>query len=287
MAISFRVVGVVAAAALLVAQAHASPRYRVEQPAANRAMTAAAINLGAPPTPCSPSATTCCPGADCVDHPEFIVASPLLVETAIGVETISSHLIHVGQRFTIKFHALDPAAALWTFPDIAKKVSRCKTGVDLACTYVAVKQDVTYPFAATYDGWSEFKFGAINHNGIGVGYNYYAVVGGGIPVIGRLADARGRGVARGGIQNPGGPTPDPGVLIDFSAKRHGVLTPLYAAAPSVHGSVAHPYDVGYYGLTVKPGTYAVSAGDRLQNIRCKSRRIHVTHPVYNFNLVCN
>lgn len=281
------VVGLLAAVVLLVAQARASPRDPLEQPAASHAITAAAINLGAPPTPCSQSAATCCPGADCLNNPEFSLASPLMVETAIGDETISSHLVHVGQRFTIKFHALDPAAALWTFPDIAKKVSDCKTGVDLTCTYVAVKQDVTYPAAATYDGWSEFQFGAVNHNGPGVGYNYYAVVGGGIPVIGRLADALGRGVARGGVQNPGGPTPDPGVLIEFSAKRHGVLTALFGAAPSVHGSVAHPYDVGYYGLTVKPGTYTVSAGDRLQNIRCRPRTIRVTHAVYNFNLLCN
>jgi len=76
-------------------------------------------------------------------------------------------------------------------------------------------------------------------------------------------------------------------VIEFSAKRHGLLTPLFGAAPSVHGSVAHPYDVGYYGLTVKPGTYTVSAGDLFQHIRCKSRTIHVIHAVSNFNLVCN
>jgi hypothetical protein len=210
----------------------------------------------------------------------------LLLETGVGVEEASPHLIHVGQRFTITFGDATPSSALWSFPDIAKKVSRRKAGVDLKCTYVARKQDVTYPALATYDGWSDFSWQGIDKFGAGTGFGYYAIVTNGTTVTGRLADRHGRGIPRGGIQNPGGPTPDPGVLIYFEAKRHGVLTPLYASAPSIHGSPAHPFDVGYYGLLIKPGTYKVVAGDVFEHISCKTRTLHLTHSISNFNITC-
>jgi hypothetical protein len=251
------------------------------------AVPAGAPNLGAPPKPCSPSAKGCCPGADCLATPAFVTASPFLTETAIGVETISRHLIRVGQKFTLTWHSSDPFAAMWTFPTTWKRLTACKTGVDLTCTYVARARDVTYPARATYDGWSEYSWGAIDHNGPGIGYGYYAIVGPRIPVWGRLADKHGRGIPKGGIQAPpGGGTPDPGVLIEFSVKRRGTLTPIYAAAPSIRGSVGHPYDVGYYGLVVKPGTYTVTAGDPITHVRCTTRRLHVSHAASNFNLRC-
>ncbi|MDQ6804714.1 MAG: hypothetical protein M3065_07045 [Actinomycetota bacterium] len=77
------------------------------------------------------------------------------------------------------------------------------------------------------------------------------------------------------------------MLFYFSAKRHGVLTPISSAAPTIHGSLTHPYDVGYYGVVIKkPGTYKVIAGDPVQGIRCKTRALHVTHEVRTFNLAC-
>lgn len=251
-----------------------------------RAHVAAGPNLGPNQIPCPPKATNCCPGADCNAHPELLPASPYLVTTSVGVETISSHEIHVGQRFTVTFHAGDRSSALWSFPDIAQRVSRCKTGVDATCTYVARARDVTYPAFATYNGWSEYKWGGINKFGAGLGFGYYAIVGNGIAVSGRVADKHGNGIPQGGIQNPGGPTPDPGVGIDFSVMRHGVLTPIYAAAPGVHGSSAHPYDVGYYGLVVKPGKYIVDAGDFFEHISCGRRVVHITHDTSNLNLIC-
>jgi hypothetical protein len=100
-------------------------------------------------------------------------------------------------------------------------------------------------------------WGAIDRNGPGVGYGYYAIVGSGIAVSGRLADKHGKGIPRGGIPaGPGGSTPDPGVVIEFSAKRHGVLTPL------------------------------VSAGDLFEHIRCSTRVLRVTHAIRNFNFHC-
>lgn len=196
-------------------------------------------------------------------------------------------MIHVGQRFTITFHAGSPTSAHWTFPDIAQKVSSCSAGADRSCTYVARPQDVTYPRLASFDGWTDYRWAGGDINGIGVGYGYYAIVSNQIAVTGRLADAHGHGIPRGGIETaPGQPTPDPGVLIEFDVKRGGQLVPVYAAAPSIHGSAAHPYDVGYYGLLMKPGTYTVVAGDPVTHIRCQQRTLHVTHSVSNFNLVC-
>jgi hypothetical protein len=255
------------------------------------ASAAASPNLGAPPTPCPSTALTCCPGAAaaCNANPKLVFASPFLVQTAIGTESISPDVIHVGQKFTLTWHSTDPYAAQWTFPDnIGQKLTSCKTGVDVTCTYRALARGVTYPAFANYDGWSEFEWGAIDRNGAGVGYGAYAIIGPGIPVSGRLQNKQGQGIPRGGVPaGPTGITPDPGVVIDFSVKRHGVLTPIYAAGPNLHGSVAHPYDVGYYGLIIKkPGTYTVTGGDFFQHIRCKSRVLHVTHEVRNFNLVC-
>jgi hypothetical protein len=256
--------------------------------ASARARAAALPNLGAHQVPCPPNAKTCCPGADCNAHPELLPASPYLVQTAVGVESISPHEIHVGQRFTITFHRIAPSAANWYFPDIAKKVSRCKTGVDLTCTYVAQANDVTYPAAATYNGWSEFKWGGGDINGIGYGYDYYAIIGNAIPITGRAEDKHGHGIAHGGIppSSPNGSTPDPGVLVVFTPVKHGVAGG-YAAAPSIHGSRAHPYDVGYYGIALKRGTYTVQAGDPVRGIRCKGRRLHLTHAISNLNFVCN
>jgi hypothetical protein len=230
---------------------------------------------------------SCCPGADCNTHPELLPASPLLVETAVGTERISPHEIRVGQRFTIKFSPISPSAAKWTFPDIGKKVSACRTGVDRTCIYVAQARDVTYPVFATYDGWSEYMWSGGDVNGIGVGYDYYAIIGDGIAVSGRLTDKHGKAIPRGGIQTPpGSPTPDPGVLIEFSVKRHGVLTPIYGAAPGIHGSAAHPYDVGYFGLRVKPATYTITAGDPIEHISCGRRVIRIRHDLSNLHLVC-
>ena len=251
-------------------------------------MLAAGPNLGAHQRPCVPGKDlTCCPGADCVAHPDLLPASPLLVETAVGVETISPHVVHVGQRFKITFTPISPSAAHWTFPDIARKVSSCRSGVDRTCTYLARGQDVTYPQFATYNGWSDYMWTGGDINGIGVGYDYYAIVGNRIAVSGRLTDQHGNAIPRGGIvTSPGTPSPDPGVLIEFSVKRRGVLTAVYGAAPSIHGSVAQPYDVGYYGLTVKPGTYTILAGDPIEHISCKRRVLRITHSVTNIDLVC-
>ncbi len=251
------------------------------------AVVASGPNLGPAPQPCAPGARTCCPGANCFAHPELIPASPLLVQTAVGVESISSHEIHVGQRFTITFHAGSPTSAHWTFPSIAQKVSSCRAGVDLVCTYVARAADVTYPEFATFNGWTDYTWSGGDINGIGTGYGYYAIVSNRIAVSGRLADSRGRGIPRGGIQTaPGQPTPDLGVLIEFEAERHGQLEPIYGAAPSIHSSPAHPYDVGYYGLLMNPGTYVVIAGDPVTHTSCKRRTLHLSHSIVNFNLVC-
>ncbi len=267
------VVGLPGASVGLAAQAHGA---------------AAVPNLGTHQIPCPPNATTCCPGADCNAHPELLPASPYLVQTAVGVESISPHEIHVGQRFTITFHRISPSAANWYFPDIAKKVSRCKTGVDLMCTYLAQANDVTYPAAATYNGWSEFKWGGGDINGIGYGFDYYAIIGNAIPITGRVQDKDGHGIPQGGIppSGPNGSSPDPGVLIVFTPVKHGSSVG-YGAAPSIHSSPAHPYDVGYYGIALKPGTYTVQAGDPVRGIRCKSRRLHLTHAMSNLNFVCS
>ena len=253
-----------------------------------KAAAAAVPNLGAHQRPCVPGKDkTCCPGADCNSHPGLLPASPLLVETAVGTERISPHEIRVGQRFTIKFTPISPTAAHWTFPDIAKKVSGCRSGIDRTCTYLAGPRDVTYPEFATYNGWSDYMWSGGDINGIGVGYDYYAIISNRIAVTGRLADKHGKAIPRGGIQTPPGtPTPDPGVTIEFLVKRHGTLKVVYVAAPSLHSSPAHPYDLGYYGLLVKRGTYTVEAGDPIEHIACKRRVVHITRPVHNLNLVC-
>jgi hypothetical protein len=145
------------------------------------------------------------------------------VQTAAGVESISPHEIHVGQRFTITFHRISPSAANWYVPSIAKKVSPCRTGVDLTCKYVAQAVDVTYPAAATYDGWSEFKWGGGDVNGLGYGYDYYAIIGNSGPLPGGVEDKHGHGIPRGGVPaGPNGSTPDAGVLIVFTPVKHGV-----------------------------------------------------------------
>jgi hypothetical protein len=251
-----------------------------------RAHVAAGPNLGPNQIPCPPKATNCCPGADCNAHPELLPASPYLVQTAVGVEDISPHEIHVGQRFTITFHRISPSAANWFFPDIAKKVSRCKTGVDLTCTYLAQANDVTYPAAATFNGWSEFKWGGGDINGIGYGFDYYAIIGNNIPITGRFEDKHGHGFPRGGVPSfPGGPNPDPGVLMVFTPVTHGVQIG-FAAAPGIHSSPGHPYDVGYYGIALKRGTYTLAGGDPIEHISCKApKTLHLTHAI-NLNFVC-
>ncbi len=124
------------------------------------------------------------------------------------MESISPHEIHVGQRFTIKFGPVSPSAANWEFPDIAKKVSRCETGVDLTCTYLAQAAEVTYPATATYDGWSEFEWSGGDINGIGDVFDYYAIIGNQIPITGRVEDKHGHGIPRGGYP-PALPGPRP------------------------------------------------------------------------------
>ncbi len=256
--------------------------------ASSRAHAAALPNLGAHQIPCPPNVRNCCPGADCNAHPDLLPASPYLVQTAVGVESISPHEIRVGQRFTITFHPISPSAAKWNFPDIAKKVSRCETGVDLTCTYLAQAADVTYPAAATYNGWSEFEWSGGDINGIGVGFDYYAIIGNQIPITGRVEDKHGHGIPQGGVPpGPNGTTPDAGVLILFTPVKHGISAG-YAAAPRIHGSRARPYDVGYYGIALKPGTYTVAAGDPVRGIRCKGvKKVHLTHAISNLDFVCN
>jgi hypothetical protein len=241
-------------------------------------------NLGAHQVACPPTAKTCCPGANCNAHPELLAASPYLVQTAVGTETISPHEIRVGQHFTITFRPIAPSAAKWIFPDIAKKVSPCRTGADLTCTYLALASDVTYPAAASYNGWSDFEWSGGDINGIGVGFDYYAIIGNEIPVIGRLANKHGKGIPQGGVPAPpNGVSPDPGVLVTF-IHPHGQAG--FAAVPRVNTSPGHPYDVGYYGIALKPGTYDVAAGDPVRRIACGRRVLHLKHPVHHYNFVC-
>ena len=264
--------------------AHASAR----SGSSSSARAAAVSNLGPHQTPCNPSVQkSCCPGVDCIDHPELLPEAPLLVETAIGRETVSPHLIRVGQHFTITFHSNVTDAKGWTFPDIAKKVSRCETGVDLQCRYLARSADVTYPEFATFNGWTDYSFGVGNSRGLGTGYDYYAIVGNKLAVSGRLADKHGKGIPAGGIKTaPGVPTPDVGVLIFFYVKHHAGMKLVADAAPRLHSSRAHPYDVGYYGLVLKPGKYIVAAGDPVEHVSCKRRTLRLSHNLNNFNLVC-
>ncbi len=153
----------------------------------------------------------------------IVPACPICPDGRRG-ESISPHEIHVGQRFTIKFRPISPSAANWAFLDIAKKVSRCKTGVDLTCTYLAQAADVTYPAAATYNGWSEFEWGGGDINGIGDGFDYYAIIGNQIPITGRVEDKHGHGIPRGGVPaGPTGITPDDGVLILFTPVKRNML----------------------------------------------------------------
>lgn len=264
----------------IVAQAPASSH-------GSRALAASTPNLGPHQTPCPPRATNCCPGADCNAHPDLAPASPYLIETAIGREDISSHVIHVGHRFTISFHSnvTDPKG--WTFPDIAKKISRCETGVDLQCTYLARSSDVTYPEFATYNGWTDYDFGVGNSRGLGTGTGYYAIIGPRVALSGRLADKHGKAIPAGGIPTPPGtPTPDAGVLIFIYVKHHGALRLVTDVGPRLHSSRAHPYDVGYYGLVLKPGTYTVAAGDPIEHVSCARRTVHLTHNTANFNFRC-
>ena len=77
------------------------------------------------------------------------------------------------------------------------------------------------------------------------------------------------------------------MLILFTPVKHDVSAE-YAAAPRIHGSRTHPYDVGYYGIALKPGTYTVQAGDAVRGIRCKgTKKVHLTHAISNLNFVCN
>ncbi len=77
------------------------------------------------------------------------------------------------------------------------------------------------------------------------------------------------------------------MLILFTPVKHDVSAE-YAAAPRIHGSRTHPYDVAYYGIALKPGTYTVQAGDAVRGIRCKgTKKVHLTHAISNLIFVCN
>lgn len=243
----------------------------------------AAHRLGPAPTPCASTSVACCP-----PQPANCQGAAHTSRTRLGEPVISRHLIHAGERFTIRYVLHESDDAGWTFPAIARKVSRCRDGVDLSCTYLARDRDATFPGFADYFGWTHYPYSIGSRAGLGVGNDYYAIVGHGDAITGRLAFGNGKAVPRGGFTLPSGGS-DPGVNVRFTVRRHGIDRILYTAAPGhVHTGARRRNDIGYYGALVKPGRYRISAGDPQQGITCRAKHgvLMVRRDLTNVDFVC-